>query len=352
MKVCYLGISTPDFSRNRVYIQALRQQGVEVLEVFDSSPGIKKFFNLYKKHKQIKGTYDVLVVAYPGHAIVWFAKWITRKPVVFDALSSMYEAMIISRNPKKKFSLLGLKMWLIDFFACACADLVLVETNAQAIFYKNIFFVSDAKIKRVFTGVDETVFTYPDEKKTNNTDTFTVLFRGRFLPEAGVDVILKAAKILEHEPISFSIIGFGILCAEVEKEMQELSLPNVRLDKNNYPLESLPEVMLGHTISLGQLADHPRLQRTIPHKAFESAALKIPYVTARTVGVQELFTDGESALMCVPGDPVDLARVIMYAYTNRSVLDEIGEKGYRSFKEKASQKVLGEQLVTIFKKIA
>ena len=39
--------------------------------------------------------------------------------------------------------------------------------------------------------------------KDKKNDKFTVLFRGRFLPEAGVKHILEAAKILEKKGVNF-----------------------------------------------------------------------------------------------------------------------------------------------------
>src|SRR3990167_10336608 len=94
MTVLYFGTYDPEYSRNAVLISGLRQSGVEVIECRDSSPGIRKFINLFKKHRQLKNQYDVMVVVFLGQQIVPFAKIISRKPIVFDAFLSLYDSNV------------------------------------------------------------------------------------------------------------------------------------------------------------------------------------------------------------------------------------------------------------------
>ena len=96
MTVCYFGISSPDFSRNRIYRDALRSKGVRIVDCFDETPGWRKFLHLYRKHRILKGTYDVLIVAYPGHAIVWFARLIATAPVVFARMTPWSQLILWS----------------------------------------------------------------------------------------------------------------------------------------------------------------------------------------------------------------------------------------------------------------
>ena len=54
MKICYFGIYHSDFGRNRIYLSGLKKLGVEVVECFDHSAGLKKYWNLVKKHRALK----------------------------------------------------------------------------------------------------------------------------------------------------------------------------------------------------------------------------------------------------------------------------------------------------------
>jgi len=347
--VLYLGISSPDFSRNRVYIKSLEKQGVSVLKCFDNAPGIKKFINLWKKHRELVGKYDVVFVAYPGHVIVWFARLLTRKPVVFDALASFYESEVLSRHPGKKISFFALKMWLIDFFACFFSTVTLVESELQVEYFHKMFGISKKKCFCVYTGVDEDVFKYDPTAEKNAI--FTVVFRGKFLPEAGVRNILEAAKILIKENIRFEIYGFGFLENEIKQAVAVSGLENLVLDTQEKSFSDLSHIFSHSHLSLGQLSSHNRLERTIPHKAFESMAMKIPYITARSRGVEELLSSEESAFVVNPDDPKDLARIILMAKNDYERALLLANNAYKIYLEKASNTAIGEKLVSIINKL-
>ncbi len=351
LRICYFGVANAGFSRNRVYIDALRKSGeVEIVECFDGSPRFQKYWNLWSLHRPLRHTYDVMVVGYPGQSIVWFAKLIATAPVMLDTIASLYEAEIVSRNPHKRWSLYALKMWLTDFQAYHLADLVTVESDSQVRYFKRMFGVSAKKCRRLFTGADDAVFRYDPSVKKH--EAFTVLFRGRFLPEAGATHVLEAAEILKDTPIHFKVYGQGLLQKEIETRFKELSLPNVELDTKIYPLEELPRLMAPCHVSLGQLAQHERLERTIPHKAFESIAMRLPYISARYPAISELLTEGESALMFSPGNARELADAILELYQDGAKRERIAEGGYRAYRAKASQEVLGNEFLTILKRLA
>lgn len=345
-RVCYFGLSRAAFSRNRVYIEAVRKSGkAEVVECFDESPGVTKYFKLWSLHKKLRHTYDVMVIGYPGQTLVWFAKLIATAPVVLDTIASLYEAEIISRHPEKRYSFLAFRVWLIDFFAYHLADLTCVESEAQVRYFKKLFGVSSKKCRCLYTGADDSVFRPCLAVK--KYEMFTVLFRGRFLPEAGAIHVLEAAEILKNEPIAFKIYGQGLLQKGIEERFNKLALPHVALDTKMYPLEELPALMAPCHVSLGQLACHERLKRTIPHKAFESIAMKIPYISARYEAIQELLTEGESALMFAPGNARELANAILELYRDEKRAQELGEAGYRAYHKRASQEVLGREFLAI-----
>lgn len=344
MKICWFGIYNPQESRNRIYMRGLKTLGFEIVECRTTRGSFGKYFDLFLKHLKLRNEYDFLMVGYPGHSIVWFAKLISKKPVIFDALCTMEEGVLISRNEFKKNSLKYFYIKFIDWISVKTADLVLVESKIQKKFFEKKFGKSD-KYKVVYTGADDSVF-YPDLSITKE-EKFTAVFRGKFLPEAGVTYILKAAKILEDSQINFRIIGNGWLEKEIKKEISELNLKNIELISKWLSDDEMRAKMLECHVSLGQFEGHERLGRTIPHKAFETMALGMPYITARAGGISEILTDGVNCLMVNPADPQDLAEKILRLKNDLSLAQKISENSLKLFLEKFSPIKLAENIFKI-----
>ena len=53
MRVCYFGIYKSTYTRNAIQMKGLRQNDVEVIECNSRAGGIKKYFELIKKHNLI-----------------------------------------------------------------------------------------------------------------------------------------------------------------------------------------------------------------------------------------------------------------------------------------------------------
>ena len=342
MKICYFGIYNPDESRNRIYMRGFRQLGVDIIECRDNSRGFVKYFKLFKKHWKIRNDYDLMIVGYPGHSVVPLAKIISRKKVFFDALCSMYEGVVISRQKFSPFSLSAFYYKMIDLLAVRFADIILLETQNQKKYFENNFGQS-SKYRVVYTGADDSIY-HPD-LNIKKRDKFTVVFRGKFLPEAGVKYVISAAKFLENENVDFLIIGNGWLEKEVIQQIEDLKPLNLEFVNKFVPDGELQRMMLSCHISLGQFENHERLMRTVPHKAYESLALGLPYVTARADGVSEILTDRVNCIMVNPSDPQDLARKILELRDDPSLVESLAEKGLELYKNKFTPKVLSEKIL-------
>jgi glycosyltransferase involved in cell wall biosynthesis len=347
-RVLYFGIFNPDFSRNKIYIRGLRESGVEVLVCTDTAPGVRKYWNLFWKHWKLRDRYDVMVVGYPGYIVVPFARLITRKKVIFDALCSFYETEILSRDALHEVPFRKTYARLIDWCATRCADTVLVETKAQQRYFEEVLGVRAGKCVVVYTGVDDEVFK-PDPM-VKKFEQFTVLFRGRITHEAGVEYVLRAAKLLEGEGIDVLIIGYG-WNTELERfnaVMEELKPVNVKHIAKQLPLTELVPLMQRCHVALGQFADHERLKRTIPHKAFEALALGLPYVTARAEGICEILEDGETCLLVRPADAEELARAIVQLKHTTDMQLSMKDKGARLFSSDFAPRVIVGPLLDVF----
>lgn len=342
-KIIYISRTRLDYSLNSACIKGLSENGVEVVGFYVKGGGILGLIKTVFFCLRNSGGTDAIMIGYDSPLLVPFFRPFFRKQIVYNATLSVYERMIISRELASRFSVKAVYYWLIDFVAVHLANLIVVETNHQADFFKKIFKVSEKKIYKSWIGVDENKFFY--NPAVPKHDSFTVLFRGAFMPEAGTEYAIKAAKILEDKNVRFIIIGSGILLEKVKKLLRELSPANLELITDYVPYETLRTTMQRCHLSLGQLSDHERLTRTIPHKAYESLAMKLPYLTASNAGVLELLTPDETCLTCNPADVESLAEKILWAKNNYFTAENIAENGYKLYQDQLKSSILSENLL-------
>ncbi len=333
---------TSVFPRTRIYSAGLRVHDIDVLECRDDSPGFMKYWHLWQKHRNIRNSYDVLIIGYLEHILVPFARIISSKPILVDMLGSLADAEFHSHDSGRWRMV---KNRLIDWLAITFADVVLLESEAQRSFFIERFGDRD-KFKILYTGVDESVLCCAVESKAKKN---LVLFRGRLTPESGIFHILKAAKLLkERLDISFRIIGTHYRLAEPVRDMiHEFNLTNVEFINEYLSDEILREKMCEAKVSLGQFESNPRLDRTIPHKTFEAMYMGLPFITGRSPAVEELLIDGESCLFVNRADPVDLAEKIIIILDDPELGGRLASRARDAYDRKCSNEVLITRLLAI-----
>lgn len=344
MRICYFGIYNPTFGRNKIYIDGLRKNGHEVIECRDSALGFRKYINLWRKHRILKNKYDVLIVGYPGHVVVTFARLISRKKIIVDALGSLLDAEVHSHNPSVRRRL---KSFLVDWLMISFSHVILLESEAQKKFFIERFGLSP-KYKVLYTGADDMYVKKEALHKEKKDNDFLVLFRGSLTPESGIMHILKAAELLKHEQkIRFRVMGRGALLHEVEQRIRVNQLYNVELIIEYLSDKDLVRTMSDADLMLGQFEDNPRLNRTIPHKAYEAFALGIPYLTGDAGAIREIMPH-EQAVFTVPlSDARKLASKIQILSQKPELRKEASETMQAVYKDRFTPYALAQEIEKI-----
>lgn len=342
MRFLYFGIYDPDFSRNRIYMRALRDAGHEIIECRDTSRGVLKYIRLVQKLRALKGSYDVIVVGYPGHIVVPLARLFGAAPVVSDLLGSLSDA---AKNTYDAG--FWVQMWysLVDRLAIASSNAILVDSELQKEYLQRRY-GGGAKYQVVYTGADEGVFGPRGERDTMHAGPFLVLFRGRLIPESGILHILDAAEGLKDDTrFNFRIIGYGPLL-EIVRE-RSAGLPNVELISEHLSFDEMRRLMLDADVSLGQFGINERADRNIPHKAFESISMGIPYVTAQVSGVSELLEHEVSCLMVPSANPEAIRAALERLRNDRQLGMQLAEKARVVFESRVSGAVISSAITSI-----
>jgi glycosyltransferase involved in cell wall biosynthesis len=107
--------------------------------------------------------------------------------------------------------------------------------------------------------------------------------------------------------------------------------------------EQLPGALHGAGCALGIFGTSDKARRVIPNKAFQALACGVPLVTADTPAARELLTNGESALLVPPGDPVALADAMRRLAGDPALARRIADGGLAAYRRRASEDVLGKR---------
>jgi len=252
---------------------------------------------------------DIVVVGYLGHLDVLLLRpfaILRRTPVIWDAFLSLYDTvvddrrMVSSRHPAAHF----LKGW--DWLACRAADLVVLDTEAQATLFRNTYGLETSKVTSVFVGAE--VKTFPKLSANSKGSRATVLFYGQFIPLHGIATIIEAARLSRNRPIDWVIIGSGQMAGHI-REMLDNDTPNALDWVEWVPYPELLRYIAAADVCLGVFGESSKAGRVIPNKVFQILSAGRPLVTRDGPGIRELVPEFATGVELVP--PADPAALLM-----------------------------------------
>lgn len=366
MKVCYFGTYDVNRSRNRVIIEGLRQNGIQVVECHadlwrDTADKIRavkaglfapslwrrflvSYLRLLREYTRV-GHYDVMMVGYAGHFDVFLAKLlaiVSRKPLVFDIFIPLTEIIVEDRKLACRGSLLARTVYLLDKYSCCLANLVLLDTEAHIQYLHDEFGVDMDKLRRVYVGAED-LYRRRRALRRGDRRPFKVLYFGQYIPLHGINYVIEAAKILEgYSDISFELVGDGQTYEEALSLAGRLQVENVTFHRTWLPPQALiAEHILPADVCLGIFGDTSQARRVVPSKVFVALAMGKPVITGDSPAAREVLANGQNVLLCEMGNPEALAQVILLLKRDRSLRERIAEEGYKAFQGRFSTKAIG-----------
>lgn len=349
VRVLFISGERPTYTRNAVLIKGLRENGVSVIECTDLSPSyaqrypvvVSKYVLQYVRHQV-----DAVIVGFFGQPLVPLIRKMTRKPIVFDAFLSGYDTMCFDRKRFTPESVPGRFFYWLDKNACRCADKVLLDTTAHINYFVETFGLDRSTFERVFVGADDTVF-YPRAAVGKPGDAFTVFHYGTYRPLQGIEYIVRAAKILESlKDIHVTIVGRGPERKKVESIARDLGVNNIEF-VDWVPYSELPSQIAKASICLGgHFSDIDKGKRVIAGKTFQFIAMRKPVIVGDNPANRELLNE-TSAIFVEHANAEALAEAIVTARMNPEGLKTKAEKGYKTFKEKCTPAVIGNDIKKI-----
>lgn len=329
--ILWWGRFDPDYSRNRIIRQALRDFGWNVV---DFHPLLSQTADLEAALRRRAAATLVWVPCFRHRDVEAAARWAKRRgiPLLFDPLISSYDKQVFERRKHGADSHRARRLLACERKQLRCADWLVADTNAHAELFRALLAGEPAasmpRIHVVPVGAEEALF-HPQDR-TPSSAPVRVLFYGSFIPLQGAQVIVEAARQCRDAGVHWHLVGNGPL----KQDCQALAagLPDVTFE-DWLPYGDLPSRIHRADIVLGVFGTTAKAGRVIPNKVYQALACGKPVVT-RTAMVYPaaLRTEAQGITWVPPGDPPALAQAVRQLAASPARRDADGQAGYRSYR--------------------
>jgi len=317
---------------NGIFREEIKNKGISIWDLglkfkYDLR-GVIKLVNLIKREK-----YNIVHVhLFPANFFVSLASWFLPKNIKFI----FSEHNVYNRRRSHKIF-----KCLDAFIYSRYYKIICVSKQVQAALIEWL-----PNLQRKSVVISNAVpisdlSNWPPVKK------YDVLFVGRLTKAKGIDILIKAIKILKEEyqkEIKTAIAGKGYLEEELKELVMELGIEKeveflgVRKD-----IEKL--------MKSTKLFALPSRWEGLPLVNLEAMSNKIGVIAAKVGGIPEVIENGKEGILISPENPEALAKAITELLTDEELRIKLGVNAFKKVKEKYSIEVYTKNIVEFYKSL-
>jgi sugar/nucleoside kinase (ribokinase family) len=242
-----------------------------------------------------------VLVPYPGHFAVREIAAIAHAagvPVILDLFFSLYDTVVEDRALVAPGSLLAHWLQRVDTAACAAADLVLLDTPANAAYAASLTGLPAERFGWL-PLLDPAAPATPSPLPPMTPGQLQLLFFGTGVPLHGLRHLLAA--VAQTPGVVLTLVGGS---AQERQLASALPADRLRLLPEFVARERLQELLAASQLVAGVFGDSGKAQRVVPWKVVHALAAGRPVLTADTPAVSG-WLEGSGAVLTVP--PADAA---------------------------------------------
>ncbi len=304
LKVLYASTYIPNYVRTETILNILQRNRINVKSILTENKKLRYLSALFSIIFESR-KYDVIFLAFRSHEVLPVFRFFTQKPIIFDAFVSIYDTLCFDRKIFKPNSIIGRILKCYDSYLCRIANIVLVDTKTHCDYFKKEF--NAENISYFYLECNKKLFKPIKLKK--DQDKFIVFWYGKCWSCQGVEVILKAAKILEDDSeIIFRLVG------PVRKKYRSLveDLNSQKIEFiDNIPYERLSlEIAKADLCLGGHFSNFPKAKRVIAGKSFQFIACGKKTILGDNSANRELFNETEDIYFVRMNSEKELAKII------------------------------------------
>ena len=342
-RILFVCGAKPDYARNDSLLAALRTRA-DVTEISSrfSSYALRLPSVILRLLLEPR-SFDAVFIGFLAQPIVPFAIVRRRKPLVVDMFISLHETLSDDRGRVAQNSITARLAHWLDTLSCTQAANVLTDTPANAEYLVANYGARAADVASLFVGANEQLFRPQPPREPS--DRLLVLYYSTYLPLHGVDVVVRAAKLLEKEGVAFRLIGQGMERPRIDRLAADIAVRNCEF-VDWMPYERLPAEIAAADVCLAGhfAAGNEKAQRVIPGKAFQLLAMGKATVLGESPATTAAFEHGKDSLLVPMGDPEALAGAIRQLRDDPELRRSLGEAGRELFLREFCSKTLAARL--------
>lgn len=242
-----------------------------------------------------------VVVPYPGHGVVATVRATTDVPVVLDLFLSAYDTVVEDRRVVEPGSLAASWLQNVDRRACANADLVLLDTPANAAYVAELTGLPAERFGWMPVG-DPDAPNAPAPFRTPIDGRLRVLFFGTGVPLHGLSVLIDA--VAEAPAIDLVLVGgtANERADAVRRLGDRLALEPMFVDRAR-----LQQLLDECHLVAGVFGASSKTQRVVPFKVVHALAAGRPVLTADTPAMCGWLEGSDACFTAPAGDAHALA---------------------------------------------
>lgn len=181
------------------------------------------------------------------------------------------------------------------------------------------------RIHRLYNGIDLSLFTPAGAAVPGR-----IIAVGRLVEKKGFSVLVNACAILRARGVAFDcrIVGDGPL-----RDALQVQIDDAGLDGQVQLMGPMPQEQLADLLGTAAIATLPCIitadgdRDGLPTVLLEAMAKALPVVTTTVTGGPEIVANGETGLLCPPGDAVGLADALQALLADPALARTMGKAG-------------------------
>lgn len=187
---------------------------------------------------------------------------------------------------------------------------------------------------------------------------FRMLALGRFDVTKGFDILLHACDILREQGLDFhltlaggggTVMGLGQLSSDLENLRKTLGLENHVDMPGIVSHNDLPAILKSHDIFVAPCIIHSSGRRDgIPNTVIEALSYGLPVVSTTVNALPEVVRDHQTGLAVSAGNPLAIAKAVMWLARNPDKAREMGSNGARLAREMFDPALNSQRLADFF----